>query len=172
MQPDNISKNEIEQKSLLTPEIKAMMGQEQVIAGKDPVDRSSIRRYAQSIFDSNPIYFDEEYAKKSKFGCIIAPPTFIFDVSHDIYADIGKDGRDLSRITIKGLKAIRGGNEYQFIQPAKVGDTISAKRKIIDVFEKEGKSVGKILFIVYDTTFTNQNDEILGISSETMMFVE
>lgn len=172
MKPNNGVQNEVQQDSLLTPEIKAMMGQETVLSGKETIDKSSIKRYAQAIFDSNPIYFDEDYAKNSKYGTIIAPPTYIFDVSHDIFADTGKDGRDLTRITIEGLQAIRGGNEYQFIKPAKVGDIINAKRKIIDIYEKEGKTAGKILFIVYDTTFTNQRDEILGITRETMMFIK
>ena len=166
------NRNGAKQARLLTPEIKAMLGQETVLIGKEPIDKSSIRRYAQAILDLNPIYFDEDYAKNSKHGAIIAPPTYIFDVSHDIFADTGKDGRDLTRITIDGLQAIRGGNEYQFKKPAKVGDVINAKRKIIDIYEKEGKTAGSILFIVYDITYTNQKDEVLGISRETMMFIK
>ena len=66
-----------------------MLGQETVLIGKEAIDKSSIRRYAQAILDSNPIYFDEDFAKNSMHGAIIAPPTYIFDVSHDIFADTG-----------------------------------------------------------------------------------
>ena len=160
------------EQSLITPEIRAMLGQEEYSPGKEVIDRSSIRRYAQAISDLNPLYLDQEYAKRSEYGGIIAPPTFIFDVSHDIFADIGEDGRDLSRVTIPGMKAVRGGNEYQFLEPARPGDTVNRKRKIIDIYEKEGKSAGKILFVVYDTTYTNQKDKVLGICRETMMFLK
>jgi len=57
-----------------------MLGKEEYFPGREVVDISSIRRYAQAISDLNPLYLDEEYAKKSEYGGIIAPPTFIFDV--------------------------------------------------------------------------------------------
>jgi acyl dehydratase len=158
--------------SLITPEIRAMLGQELYLAGKEVIDRTAIRRYAQAISDLNPLYIDEKFAKKSKYGGLIAPPTFIFDVSQDIFAEVGEDGRDLSGVTIQGLNAVRGGNEYQFFEPTRPGDIINRRRKITDIYEKKGKKVGKILFIDYETTFTNQKDKLLGVCRETMMFVK
>lgn len=160
------------EETLITPEIRAMLGQEVYFPGREVVDISSIKRYAQAISDLNPLYLDEEYAKKSEYGGIIAPPTFIFDVSHDIFTDVGEDGRDLSRVTIPGMNAVRGGNEYQFFEPARPGDIVNKRRKTIDIYEKKSKRVGKILFIVYDTTYTNQNGKVLGICRETMMFLK
>jgi acyl dehydratase len=160
------------ERSLITPEIRAMLGQELYFAGKEVIDRTAIRRYAQAISDVNPLYIDEEFAKKSKYGGLIAPPTFIFDVSQDIFAEVGEDGRDLSRVTIQDLNAVRGGNEYQFFEPARPGDIINRRRKITDIYEKKGKKAGKILFVVYETSYTNQKDKLLGVCRETMMFVK
>lgn len=158
------------EESLITPEIRAMIGQEADFPGTELIDKSSIRRYAQAISDLNPLYLDEEYAKRTAHGGIIVPPTFVFEVSNDIFSDVGDDGRDLSRITISGLKLVRGGNEYQFFQLARPGDIINQKRKIIDIYERESRAVGRILFIVYDTTYTNQENKLLGINRETIMF--
>lgn len=160
------------EETLITPEIEAMRGREEFFPGKEAVDKSTIRRYAQAISDLNPLYLDEDYAKHSEYGGIIAPPTFIFDVSHDIFAEIGQDGRDLSRITIPGMNAVRGGNEYRFLEPARPGDIVNRTRKIVDIYEKQSKKAGKILFIAYDTTFTNQRGRVLGICRETMMFLK
>ena len=41
------------------------------------VEKEPIRRFADSVEDGNPLYWDEEYAKKSKYGSIIAPPGMI-----------------------------------------------------------------------------------------------
>ena len=90
--------------SLITPEIRAMLGQEVYCAGKEVIDRTAIRRYAQAISDLNPLYIDEEFAKKSKYGGLIAPPTFIFDVSHDIFAEVG-EVRDDERFVVKGISS-------------------------------------------------------------------
>jgi acyl dehydratase len=158
------------EESLFTPEIRAMIGQEVDFPVTEVVDRSSIRRYAQAISDLDPLYLDEAYAKTTEYGGIIAPPTFIFDVSHNIFSDVGEDGRDLARVTIPGLKLARGGNEYQFFYPARPGDIVHQKRKIIDIYERPSKAVGKILFVVYDITHTNQEGKLLGINRETLLF--
>ena len=158
--------------TLITPEIKAILGKEEYFPGKEVVDRSSIRRYAQSISDLNPLYLDDEFARQSKYGGIVAPPTYIFDVSHDIFAEIGEDGRDLTRVTVPGMNAVRGGNEYEFYEPVKPGDVVNRRRKVIDIYEKEGKKAGKILFITYETTYVNQKGTVLGICRETMMFLK
>ena len=158
--------------TLITPEIKAMLGKEEYFPGKEVVDRSSIRRYAQAISDLNPLYLDDEFARQSKYGGIVAPPTYIFDVSHDIFAEIGEDGRDLTRVTVPGMNAVRGGNEYEFFEPVKLGDVVNRRRKVVDVYEKEGKKAAKILFITYETTYVNQNGTVLGKCRETMMFLK
>jgi len=38
------------------------------------VTDKDIRRFAQAIDDPNPLYYDEEYAKKTIYKGIIAPP--------------------------------------------------------------------------------------------------
>ena len=43
---------------------------------KFPVEATHIMMFARSVADDNPIYYDEEYAKKTEVGHIIAPPTF------------------------------------------------------------------------------------------------
>lgn len=158
------------EESLLTPEIKTMIGQEVKLPGTEIVDRSTIRRFAHAISDTNPLYINDEYSKKTPYGGIIAPPTFMFEVSNNIFAEVGEDGRDISRVMIPGLKLARGGNEYYFFNPVRPGDILNRKRKIIDVYEKETRKLGKTLFIVSEITVTNQEDEILGINRETLIF--
>jgi len=155
--------------SLLTPDIKAMVGLETNLPNLESIDKTTIIRYVQAILDLNPLYIDEEYAKETDYGGIIAPPTFIFDVI-PAATEIGADGRDVTRIALPGFKVARGGNEYQFLEPAKPGDVIMRRRKIVDVFERDSKKVGKIIVIVYDTTYSNQDARVLGINRETLLF--
>ena len=39
-----------------------------------PVEASHIMMFARSVADPNPIYYDEDYAKGTEVGHIIAPP--------------------------------------------------------------------------------------------------
>ena len=155
--------------SLLTPDIKAMVGLETDLPNLESIDKTTIIRYVQAISDLNPLYIDEEYAKETDYGGIIAPLTFMFDII-PAATEIGNDGRDVTRIALPGFKVARGGNEYQFLEPARPGDVIMRRRKIVDVFERDSKKVGKIIFIVYDTTYSNQDARVLGINRETLLF--
>src|SRR5260370_19857201 len=42
--------------------------------------RDTIRHYAWGIGDDNPLYSDPDYAAKSRWKTIIAPPTFLYGV--------------------------------------------------------------------------------------------
>ncbi len=55
--------------------LKAMVGEEAgPFEATDEVNRAMIRHWCEAMEDGNPLYSDEEYAKKSKYGGIIAPP--------------------------------------------------------------------------------------------------
>ncbi len=43
---------------------------------KFAVEASHIMMFARSVGDANPIYFDEQYARGTEAGGILAPPTF------------------------------------------------------------------------------------------------
>ncbi|MBL4721908.1 MAG: MaoC family dehydratase N-terminal domain-containing protein, partial [Alphaproteobacteria bacterium] len=40
--------------------------------------RDNIRHYAHGIGDDNPLWCDPEYAAKTKFGGLVALPSFLF----------------------------------------------------------------------------------------------
>lgn len=47
-----------------------------------PVDRTAILTFAAAIGETNPIYWDEAYAKTTPFGDVVAPPTFGISSAH------------------------------------------------------------------------------------------
>ena len=44
------------------------------------IEKGAIKRFAEAIEDSNPIYTDESYAKKLNYRSVVAPPTFLRSV--------------------------------------------------------------------------------------------
>ncbi len=40
--------------------------------------KDAIRHYAHGLGDTNPLWTDEEYAKKSRWGSLIGPPCFLY----------------------------------------------------------------------------------------------
>jgi len=151
--------------SSLTPEIQKLLGREDTFQASEPVDAGKIRRFAKSLGLENPAYYDVAG------GQPIAPPTFVFSVNHDSLGEMDETGRPAQRLSLPPPfgPAMRGGNQYQFFQPVRVGDLITIHRKVTELKEKEGRS-GTLVFLTYELKYTNQRDELLGINRETLIF--
>ena len=67
---------------------------------------------------------------------------------------------------------IRAANDYEFFQPMRPEDVLTAHWKVINVREKQGRSSGTLYFLEYDITYTNQREELLAVNHETMIFRE
>ena len=147
----------------------SLLGREAVFHASEEISKLMIRRFAAATDDYNPLYWDEQYAEKSRYGGIIAPPTLIFEITHDIGGGMNEEG------SVKGFRSwyhpLRGtqrtGNEYEIFQTARPDDILTLRRKIVDVTEKEGKT-GKWFFVTTETTYTNQRGELLGVDRETV----
>ncbi len=114
------------------------------------ITREMILEFAQSTAETNPLYSDEEQAKASKYGSLIAPPTL---------CNIFVDG--LRRPDIKltyGDVGLFASQAIENVGPIRPGDTLEAKTHLKDVYEKTGRS-GKMVFVVWETSFTNQDGD-------------
>lgn len=94
------------------------------------VEKGAVRRFAESLGDYNPIYYDEEYAKASGYPGIVAPPTF--PASFHSAADL----RELLGVGIKSLLHAEQAFEYE--RPIFAGDRIYVTTRVADVYEKAG----------------------------------
>jgi acyl dehydratase len=47
-----------------------------------PVDLTSIMLFASALGETNPVYYDEEHARQTPLGGVIAPPTFSIASAH------------------------------------------------------------------------------------------
>jgi acyl dehydratase len=152
------------QGSVITEEMKKTIGVESeptiVLIEKEP-----IRRAAAAMGDNNPLFRDEEYAKKLGYRSIIAPPGFQPTYSFPIKvpqarADAGP------RFRLPFTRFMNGGDEYEFFQPIQAGDVLSITRRLGDMFERDGR-MGKMFFQVDETVFRNQKKEIVLIQRST-----
>lgn len=160
-------------RSLMTPEIKAMIGAEKTFSSQEEIGRATIHKFALAVGDPNPLYWDEEYARKTRYGGMIAPPTMIFELNHNIGDEVKEeDGGYSDKIVLPPplTRFVRGGNEYEFFQPVRPKDKITVKRKISQIYEKEGKA-GNLVFVHVEITYTNEKTELLGINRETFIFM-
>jgi acyl dehydratase len=132
------------------------------------VERGSIKRYAEAVGNDNPLYFDEEYAKESRYGGIIAPPGFFGWAIQAVPSSEGIIGLMGAMINAGYWRILDGGMAYDFFLPVRAGDVIIASPKVKDVSAKEGKS-GTMIICQFETTYLNQNGDLVAKSYQTLI---
>ena len=149
--------------SVITDEMRAAIGVESEPSEYE-IEKEAIRRWAEAIGDTNPLYRDEEYAKSKGYRNIIAPPGFIANYAYP--TKVGEGGRRGFRSPF--AMVLNGGNEYDFFKPIQAGDKITSTTKLAELREREGR-LGKMLFMINETTYKNQDGEIVAKSRGTII---
>lgn len=128
-----------------------------------PITLTDIRRWAMAThYPQQPprIYWDEEYAKSSKWGGIIAPPDFnpfAWSLERTQGIAPGLSGQHPEG---KSLTGMNGGQTDTYGVPMRPGDVIRARSRLFDWWEREGR-LGHTLYVRNEIQWRNQNDELV-----------
>ena len=136
------------------------------------VESGAIIRYADAVGNPDPLHNDEEYASRSRYGALIAPPGFFGCPMKMVAASTGLPDiiADLQR-ALKNAgfpRILDGGISYDFFIPVRTGDLIISSPKVQGLTEKEGKS-GPMMVCGFETTYFNQNGELVARSYQTFI---
>jgi hydroxyacyl-ACP dehydratase HTD2-like protein with hotdog domain len=63
-------------------------------------------------------------------------------------------------------RTLDGGSEWEYFEPIRVGDTITAKAHVADIIERSGR-LGPMLITTIEHTYTNQLDEVVATQLTT-----
>jgi acyl dehydratase len=130
------------------------------------------QRYAIAVGDLNPIYFDNAAAQAAGYPGIVAPPNFLTSVlgwqAGPAEPDLLADGTEAGIMApeLRGLRLMGGGHELTFGQPVVPGAVVTARRKLVDLYEREAK-FGSLIFAISDVVYTDQHGEHLVTCRET-----
>ena len=116
------------------------------------VGQEKIKEYALAVGDKNPLYIDPEFASKSKYGCVIAPPMFVVVFAKEAMEGLFLDGE----LKLNLFKLVHGEQEFNFHKIVKANDTIKTLSKIKDIYQKNNND-----FVVLETKSYNQNNELV-----------
>ena len=159
---------------------------------KFPIEAGHVMLFARAIGDANPIYYDENYAKTTEPGSIIAPPTFIqasaqFDPDYFLRPKIGHpwfgSGKEPTGIkpgsdgdTRGGGRGLHAEQHYEYHRHLRPGDVLTATVKPGKQWEKEGRRSGKLIFSETIIEFRDQKGELVitarGVGVQTERAVE
>ena len=120
-----------------------------------PIERTRLQFFAKAIGEDNPVYLDREAAQQAGYPDLPAPPTFLFAAE----LDSGAVDRLLADLQIPLSKLLHGEQGFTYHRPACVGDVVTVRSKITDIYNKKG---GALEFVVKTSRATNQRDELVA----------
>lgn len=124
------------------------------------IEKGAIRRFAQAIGDTNPLYHDEEVARSAGFRGLLAPPTFPSALSG------GVDWKEI--LKIKERSILIGEQSFEHHLPICAGDRLLVTTRVVDIYEKSG-SGGVMDFAVVEEEGLNEQKELVYRSRRTIV---
>ena len=141
---------------------------------KFSIEAGHIMMFSRAVGDKNPVYSDEDYAKSTEPGGIIAPPTFAqasaqFDPDYYLRPKIGEawfgSGKNPTGITDAGSgdvgRGLHAEQHFEYHRHLKPGDVLSATSNPGKTWEKQGRRGGKLMFSEQVTEYCDQNGELV-----------
>lgn len=128
----------------------------------NPCNETDIRRWVQAMDYANPVHWDEEFAKASRFGGLVAPQSFT------VAMDYGHGAHPACVGNIPGTHLIFGGEEWWFygnhIRP---GDKLFQARRFDGYKVADTKFAGPTVFARGDTVHRNQHGALVAKERST-----
>ena len=154
---------------ILTGELAELIGRQSSPVTLE-VERGAIRKYAQATEDPNPLYHDMEYARKSKYGEIICPPGFFGSRIKPRDQEEESLPNRIREATGRSTGMNIGG-ELEFMLPIRAGDVLTAVTRLADLYEEIGRSGNRLLVHISETTYNNQNGDIVARSQSRSIHI-
>jgi acyl dehydratase len=115
--------------------------------------RDNIRHWAHGIGDDNPLWCDPAYASKTRYGRIVAPPSFIFPLNRSFSGYVGG---------LPGVHAMFAGIDVTWHKPMQHDDRFTTKAWLKDLVEHQTRFAGRSIQQIYRAEFYNQRDELVA----------
>ncbi|TXC70221.1 acyl dehydratase [Sphingomonas ginsenosidivorax] len=112
--------------------------------------RDAIRHYAHGIGDDNPLWCDPAYAKTTRYGDVVALPSFLFTTSRIISGYCGG---------LSGVHAMWAGADWTWHKPVLRNDTIRTEAYLKDLVEHQTRFAGRSFQQIYHVDFFNQSGD-------------
>ncbi len=149
--------------TLLTDEVRALVGRSRTYTAPEPLGRASIRYFAMATGDDNPAHLAGD----------VAPPTLVCETNQ--FVGLPRDDNGYAghgwHFHVPGTREVRGGNSYRFHQPVRPDDVVTATGRS-PTSPSAPPAAGQSMVIVTSlATYTNQHGDLLVENEETLIYV-
>ena len=149
--------------SIITAELRNWVGRKSPLVQLEIMSASDVRRYVDATGDANPLWLDDEVARAAGYQSRLLPPTLVGWVPFSMKEDDSADTTDMRRQLPQpdGYTNVRNaGSETEWLQPAYVGEQLSARSHIVDIVARQGRS-GLGIYITQEEQILNSRQQIV-----------
>ncbi len=128
------------------------------------IERGQLKLFAKAIGETNPVYFNVEFAKKQGYPDLLAPPTFgsclrlLAPAEELSYESLGIDYKRL----------LHAEESFEYYLPLYANDEVVLQGEVIDIFDKKG---GALQFLVMQTEI-KKNQKLAQVIRGTLVMKE
>jgi len=138
--------------------------------GRYPVEYDAIRRHCHMADDNNPLFLDPQYAQTAQHGAVLCPPSGWLAL---YFASLGPWPAVfeplLPIVPTPGKRIVNMNQEVEWFRRIKVGDHLSVRRRVADVYQKGISIDPEAVWIVAEAFITNQRDETVCVIRNTLL---
>ena len=149
------------QESVITEAVRRAIGVESPPV-THTIELGAIRRFARAIGDPNPLFNDEAAARKTRYGGVIAPPTFLRSLMDDPAR---------ARVDVPYTGVLDGGSDWEYFEPVRPGDRVTITSKVVNVYERQGR-LGNMVFVITEFRYENHLDVEIAVQRNTLILYD
>lgn len=124
----------------------------------------NIRNFAHGCGNDNPLHCDPDYAKKTRWGGLIAPGMMAGVINKPMLGDPVPDGiKALRKSLFKGVHVFVSGSTWDFYRPIYPGDTIYSFNGDETCEVKQSEFAGRSVISTRRDVKLNQRGEVVSV---------
>ncbi|MEV2218375.1 MaoC family dehydratase N-terminal domain-containing protein [Nocardia vinacea] len=132
-----------------------------------------VRHFAFGYGDDNPLYCDPDYAAQTRWGSLIAPPTFLYTMGEDAAPKPDAETKAvLKGDPFAGLGSYQAVMEFEWWQPLRLGDRSRVLQTQVGVQPKRSSFGGRTAHVTQDYLYTNGFGEMHAVRRGTWINAE
>jgi len=128
-----------------------------------------IRHHAHGIGDPNPLFIDPAYARRTRWGTVLAAPFFVETMGRSRNRTIPAEVREKGRGALSGVHQFYAGNESEYFVPIQAGDRLTTYHYVSDVEVKDSQLSGQSVHYKYRHVWANQRGQVVSTSSRLVI---
>jgi acyl dehydratase len=123
--------------------------------------RDNIRHYAHGVGDDNPLWCDPQYAAGTKYGTIVAPPSFVFALNRILSGYVGG---------LPGIHAMWAGADLTWHNAIARGTAVRTTAHLKDLIEHQTRFAGRAFQQIYHVEFLDAGTGELLCAGDSWCF--